>query len=75
MAKSAGSKVDAALERALADELKEITRKEAGEDGKEKFVYSLLDRSRVYDRALKLQSIKAKLPDSDWGSEYKDKAK
>ncbi len=65
--KAPAGKVNAALEEALADEIKEISRK--GDDGK--YVYSVIDRTRVYNQALKLEGIKAKLPDQDFGKEFK----
>lgn len=65
--KAKAGKVSAELEKALAAEVEEISRKD--EEGK--FVYSVIDRTRVYNQALKLEAIKAKLPDSDFGKEFK----
>ncbi len=59
-------RVSAELEQALAEEVKEISRK--GEYGK--FVHNVIDRTRVYNQALKLEAIKAKLPDQDYGKEF-----
>lgn len=66
-AKKGSGKVSEALEKAIAAEVEEISKK--GDDGK--FVHSVIDRMRVYDKALKLESIKAKLPDEDYGSKFK----
>lgn len=70
MAKKSTGKVNAALERALAEELKEVTRKEAEGENQGKFVYSIIERMRVYDRALKLESIKLKADDPEWGKAF-----
>ncbi len=59
-------RVSAELEQALADEIQEITKK--GPDGK--YLYDVVDRARVYNQALKLEGIKAKLPDQDYGKEF-----
>ncbi len=66
-------KLDAALEKALADEVKEITKrhKEDGEGYKKgDYVYGVVDRTRVYDRALKLEFLKAKIVSPEWGKAF-----
>lgn len=77
-AKSAG-KLDAQLEAAIADELKEVTRKHKedaeavdGERGHKRgeFVYGTVERMRVIDRALKLAALKLKMDSPEWGSEF-----
>ncbi len=65
--KPASGKVNKALEEALAGEIEEISRKD--EDGK--YVHGVMDRTRIYAQALKLEAIKAKLPDQDFGKEFK----
>ena len=74
MSRKATGKVNAALEKALADEVKEITRRHPEDYGdrekRGKFVYELIDRSRVYDRALKLEALKLKADDPEWGKEF-----
>lgn len=60
--------INAELEKAITAELKEIVKK--GPDGK--FLYSLVDRARVYDRALKLEAIKQKLDDPGFGAGFTD---
>lgn len=69
MAKPSG-KVNAALEKALNDELKEITKR--GEDGK--FIASATERMKILDRCLKWQSIKLHTVDEDWGKNFEDKS-
>lgn len=66
MNKKSVGKINRALEKALAEELKEITEK----DDHGGFKHSPVDRMRVYDRALKLEQIKLKIQDSDWGSQF-----
>lgn len=68
--------VSQALEDALADELKEVTRKwgkkDAIPEGKKEgeFVYGTVERMRVIDRALKLESLKMKVDDAGFGSNF-----
>lgn len=66
MSKKTLGKINKALEDALAAELKEV----AERDDEGKFKYSVVERMRVYDRALKLESIKLKLEDPEWGKEF-----
>lgn len=84
-AKAKQGKLNAELERALAEEVKEISRKHKEDvwdgEGDEKkhvakkgaYVYSVIDRMRVYDKALKLESIKLKADDPEWGAEFDEK--
>ncbi len=69
--KPKAGKVSAVLEKALAEEVEEISRKHQDGDNKGKYVYDVMDRTRVYNQALKLEAIKAKLPDGDFGKEFK----
>ncbi len=70
MAKKPG-KIDALVEKALNDELKEVTRRHSvGHDKAGEFVYSSVERMRVIDRVLKLQSIKLKASDPEWGAAF-----
>lgn len=81
-AKAKQGKLNVELERALAEEVKEICRKHKEDvwDGegdarvqlakKGGYVYGVLDRMRVYDKALKLESIKLKADDPEWGAEF-----
>ncbi len=65
--KNSSGKINAALEDALAEEIKEISKK----DGEGKFVYSVIDRTRVYGQAIKLEAIKAKMDDPGFGEGFK----
>ena len=60
--------VNKELERAIAEELKEIRRKDA--EGKP--VYGILERMRVYDRALALEKVKQRIDDPAFGSGFLD---
>lgn len=84
--KSTGNQVGRQIQDSIDAELKEIQRRHAenvyeGEGDNRKllhregdFVYSLLDRMRVYDRALKLEQLKLKADDPEWGTGFgKDK--
>lgn len=81
MTKRKSGQVNAALEKALEAELEEVRRKHAEDvmDGEKKVatkgenVYSLIDRMRVYDRFLKLEQLKLKVDDPEWGSKFGDK--
>lgn len=68
MTKKTESKINQQLEAALAAELQEVQRKNP--DGTP--AYALIDRMRAYDRALKMQSLKLKIPSAEWASEFKD---
>lgn len=71
MAKAAGGKLDSALAKAIADELKEVTKRHpAGHEQAGQFVYGTVERMRVIDRALKMQSLKLKADDPEWGREF-----
>ena len=75
MSKKNAGKVNAELDKALALELKEIGRKHPHDgDGYKKgdYIYNTVERMRVYDRALKLEAIKLKANDSEWGSAFND---
>lgn len=65
--KKTGGSVNAALEKALAGEIEEISKK----DDAGKYVYSVIDRTRVYGQAIKLEAIKAKLDDPGYGEGFK----
>ena len=78
--KKSSGKVTEALDQAITDELAEVRRKHDADvndpDGKVmakkgEFVYPLPERMKVYDRALKLEAIKAKLDGTEWGSKFK----
>lgn len=77
-ARGTASKITAALDDAIAKELEEVYKKhtEDVKDGdkqiakKGDFLYPLLDRLRVMDRAIKIEAIKAKLPDDEWGGKF-----
>ena len=68
MTKAKESKVNAVLEKALTDLLKNVT---SGHDADGK-PYSLTDKCKVIDRVLKLEGLKAKLNDGDWGQGFSD---
>jgi len=57
------SKINEAVERAILKLLKDVM------DNKSS---SLIDKTRVLDRALKLEAIKARLTDDDEGAFFKD---
>jgi hypothetical protein len=67
-----------ALEKALIDELQEVTKRHDAdkfEDGKAvakqgEYVYPTVERMRVMDRALKLEQVKLKMDDPEWGKEF-----
>jgi hypothetical protein len=58
--------VSKVLVAAIDAEVAEMARK--NEDGT--FVYSMVDRCRVYDRALKLEALKLKSDDPTWGAAF-----
>jgi len=62
------TKVNAQLDKAVADLLKEVT-KGHDQDGKP---YTLTDKCKVIDRALKLEGLKASLKDEKWGAGFAD---
>lgn len=64
--KSKGGTLNATLERALADELTEIMKK----NGDGSFVHNALERCRIIDRCLKWESVKQKLENPEWGKEF-----
>ena len=55
-----------ALEADLTDELKKL-KKDNPETQKP---YTLTDKSKVWDRILKLEAIKAKLNEGEWGKGF-----
>lgn len=57
-------KINPDLEKAIKDMLKEVTKKGAD--------ITLKDKLSVIDRALKLEAIRAKLDDQDWGAGLND---
>lgn len=57
-------KINPDLEKAIKDMLKEVTKKGAD--------ITLKDKLSVIDRALKLEAIRAKLDDQDWGAGLTD---
>lgn len=63
-------KVNKNLEKTINDLLKEVNEKEVGEGGKKGFKYSLTDRCKVIDRALKLEAIRMKADDSGYASAF-----
>ena len=63
-------RIDSALEKALAEELKEITRKHTEGENKGQFAYNTMERMRVIDRCLKHQAIKLKANDETWGEAF-----
>lgn len=67
MATKPKSKLIEDLEKALAEELKKIG---SGVDPETQKPYSLTAKSKVWDRVLKLEAIKAKLDLGDWGSGF-----
>lgn len=69
------SGLNAELEAALAEEVKEISRKhETDGEGHKRgaYVYPTVERMRVYDRALKLEQLKLKVDDPEWGSKFRE---
>jgi len=58
--------LNAELEKALAEEIAEITKKVTDGDKKGQYVYDTVERMRVYDRALKLEQLKLKVDDPEW---------
>ena len=56
------------LETALAAELKKLK----GTNPETEKPYSLTEKSKVWDRILKLEAIKAKLPDAQYGTGFTD---
>lgn len=82
--KAAGNQVGKAIMAALDAELIEIQRRheEDVSDASGKlvakkgdFLYDLMDRGRVYDRVLKLEGLKLKAEDPEWGEAYRKPAK
>ena len=69
MAKKGGSQslVDAALDKAIAEEIERVTKKKA--DGE--YVHSITERMKVYDRALKLEALKQKGHNPGFGGNFK----
>lgn len=75
MSKAKPGKLNDELEKAMAEEVRLIRQKYAEDDdatGRKKgeFKYDVLERMRVYDRALKLEAIKLKVDGSEWGKEF-----
>lgn len=70
MSKATSGRVNAELQKALADEINEIRSKHSAGEKKGEFKYDLLDRMRVYDRALKLEGIRLKVSDENYGSKF-----
>ena len=58
-----------ALEEALSAELKRVTN---GTDPDTSKKYTLTDKSKVWDRVLKLEAIKAKLNEGQWGAGFSE---
>lgn len=71
MAQSKSGQVNAKLEKAIGDMLKEVM-DDKKKDAKGNPLYTLTDRCKVIDRALKLEAIKAKTVDGDYGSGFDD---
>lgn len=61
-------KVNPKLEKMINDLLKEVNGDKKGDDGKP--IYSLTDKMKVVDRALKLEAIKMKADDSGYASAF-----
>jgi hypothetical protein len=55
------------LEKQLTEELRAIS---TGNDPETNKPYSITAKARVWDRILKLEAIKAKLQEGDWGSGF-----
>ena len=71
MARGNTGKLNKELEKALAEELKEVTRKHPkGHEEEGRFVYSTVERCRVIDRCLKMQSIQLKADNPEFGAEF-----
>lgn len=76
MSRGKSGAVSKELEAALADEVKEVSRKygkrDAIPEGKKEgeYVYGTVERMRVYDRALKLESLKLKVDDAGFGVNF-----
>lgn len=68
--KESGSRVDPALKKAIHTLVSGINAK--GDDGKP--LYSLTDKCKIFDRALKLAAIEAKMEDAGFGSGFSDQA-
>ncbi len=68
MSKPGGNagKINSELTKALAREVKEISEK----DDEGNFKHPILDRMRVYNAALKLESIRLKVSDEGYGSNF-----
>ena len=70
MAKNAGKSVlRDALEDALTKELKRVS---GGRDPDTDKPFTLTDKAKVWDRVLKLEGIKAKLNEGEWGKGFAD---
>jgi hypothetical protein len=70
-----------ALEKALIDEMSEVTKKRDADDVNEEgkivakqgdYVYPTVERMRIYDRALKLEQVKLKMDDPEWSQAFRD---
>lgn len=76
MSRNSGGKVSKALEKALEEELKEVTRRwrasDAIPEGKKEgdFIYEAVSRMRILDRCIKMESLKLKVADDSFGSEF-----
>jgi len=64
------SKLRDELEKQLTKELKSVSVGDDPETGKP---YTITAKSKVWDRILKLEAVKAKLNDGEWGSSFTDK--
>lgn len=63
MSRKKSSGINPALEKAISDLLDEVMKDPTA---------SLTDKSRVIDRALKLEAIRLKASDAEWGSGFLD---
>lgn len=76
MSRNSTGRVSKSLEKALEAELKEVTRRwEEGDtmpEGKKAgdFRYGAVERCRIIDRLLKMESLKLKVTDDSFGSEF-----
>ncbi len=66
------NQVSKRLTKTIDDLLKEVGEKAPDDSGKMVFKHSLTDRCKVLDRALKLEAIKLKQVDGDYGSGFND---
>lgn len=58
------------LEKALAKALKDVSGPKPNPETTK--AYTLTDQAKVWDRVLKLEAIKAKLKDGEWGAGFSD---